>query len=474
MSTERTIERLVADALQQSAPSSAPESLVADVLGSARGVRRRPRWLALVTERPMTRPRAVLVGSPVARSTAVLLALLLAALAGSAALVAGGVLPRPDLAVVIPDRTATPTPADIQAPTTTPATDTAPTTEKALVAYTVTEQVTPAEGCRSVAGILCRTETVWLANADGGGPHLLFPDHPERVGFARGWSADGSKLLYEERYGRLIVTDATGTDLQVIDPDVICPIPGKNDPVDPKACTGGDNFVLSPDGTRVAFVQTYANARDANVVAILDLASGTVTELSATRATNGSDRCWESTTCEGYDDTPRWSPDGRRLVFARQVASPEPGTSWTSGAVYTIDADGSGMRRLTPEGLVAFDPSWSPDGQTIVFTGVQMIVNAARTSVTDMRDDIYTIGSDGTGLNRLTNDGASAVPGWTSTGRIAFVKADWNWAMDADGGNASRLDFDLASLTAAGCVACRYPGPDQGWNDAWWQPVPGD
>jgi hypothetical protein len=472
MITERRIERLVADALQRSAPSRAPESLVADVLEAARGVRRRPRWLALLTERPMARPRAVLVGSPVGRSAAVLLALVLAGLIGGLALVAGGVLPRPDLAVVVPTRTASPAPSAVPTPSDAPSPTTAG--RPGLVAYTVTGQITPADGCRSSLSIVCRSDKVWVANADGSDPHLLFPDDQERNGFARGWSADGSRLLYEERSGRLTVTDATGTELQSIDPEVICPVQGKNDPPDSTACTDAEGFALSPDGARVAFVRSHSNVQEATVVAILDLASETVVELRTTRATNGSEQCWKTTTCEGFDDTPRWSPDGRQLVFARQVVSPEPGTPWTSAAVYVIDADGTGMRRVTPEGLVAIDPSWSSDGQTIVFTGVEMVVNKSRTTVTDMRDDIYTIGSDGDGLARLTDSGDSAVPRWTRTGGIAFIRGDRNWVMDADGANAMRLDFDLASLTAAGCVACRYPGPDQGWSDARWQPVPND
>ena len=32
-----------------------------------------------------------------------------------------------------------------------------------------------------------------------------------------------------------------------------------------------------------------------------------------------------------------------------------------------VGTDGSGLRQVTPDGLAAGDPDWSPDGSTIVF-----------------------------------------------------------------------------------------------------------
>jgi Tol biopolymer transport system component len=69
---------------------------------------------------------------------------------------------------------------------------------------------------------------------------------------------------------------------------------------------------------------------------------------------------------------PRWSPDGRRLVFQRIVDSSE----WLNGrpctmAPWIVDADGANERRL--EGLSADDtqpPFWSPDGTRILGTTI--------------------------------------------------------------------------------------------------------
>ena len=208
---------------------------------------------------------------------------------------------------------------------------------------------------------------------------------------------------------------------------------------------------------------------------MLDLETGKVTEVAGTRSVNRGGRCWRSTKCEGLAQTPRWSPDGARLVFSRRSMSSEPGSRWTSAAVFTVGVDGTDLRRVTPEGMYATDASWSPDGSTIVFTDVQMVYDKENDDVTSAGQDIYTIRADGTDLRRLTDDGASFAPRWTADGRLTFFRGDANWIMDADGGAETELGFELPTLTAAGCVSCLYPGPEVSsfTQEALWQPVPG-
>ena len=62
-----------------------------------------------------------------------------------------------------------------------------------------------------------------------------------------------------------------------------------------------------------------------------------------------------------------WSPSGNQIVFERDVYT---GVFVSHGAIYTMDADGSGQRSLTPTGLNG-RPSWSPDGKRIVFGTLQ-------------------------------------------------------------------------------------------------------
>ncbi len=57
---------------------------------------------------------------------------------------------------------------------------------------------------------------------------------------------------------------------------------------------------------------------------------------------------------------PRWSPDGKGIVFAAR----KPGKPWS---IYTIDWSGGHPKPLTEEGLDEAFPDWSPDGRRLAF-----------------------------------------------------------------------------------------------------------
>jgi Tol biopolymer transport system component/DNA-binding winged helix-turn-helix (wHTH) protein len=70
----------------------------------------------------------------------------------------------------------------------------------------------------------------------------------------------------------------------------------------------------------------------------------------------------------------RWSPDHQRLA----IMAREPGKAWQ---IYLISANGGDPQPLLSESRNAADPSWSPDGRSIVFGRVNDLMgkeNAAR------------------------------------------------------------------------------------------------
>src|SRR5947207_2050045 len=106
----------------------------------------------------------------------------------------------------------------------------------------------------------------------------------------------------------------------------------------------------------------------------------------------------------GFTGDPSWSPDGLLIAF-------------TGGsAVRVMAADGSGQRTLTNSGFVDGDPTWSPDGRQIAFK-----------SNRDGNVEIYVMNADGSAQTRVTNAaGGDLQPSWSpgnlaTSGALTFV-----------------------------------------------------
>ncbi len=140
------------------------------------------------------------------------------------------------------------------------------------------------------------------------------------------------------------------------------------------------------------------------------------------------------------------------IVAAGQIAF----ISYRDGArdIYVMNADGSGVTRLTNSQAFKYSLVWSPDGAKI-----------ASSSDRDANDEIYVMNADGTGLVNLSNnpdaDGTGLVnlsnnpatdfaDGWSPDGtKIAFhSNRDGNWeiyVMNVDGSNLLNLTSNPAN-----------------------------
>jgi hypothetical protein len=104
--------------------------------------------------------------------------------------------------------------------------------------------------------------------------------------------------------------------------------------------------------------------------------------------------------------------------------------------LYVVDRDGSGLRRLTYNGLVERQPAWSPDRTRIAFSALDPASG---------NWDIYSVDANGGDLRRLTTDpGRDDAPQWTADGRIVYQHGSFNcpceaWIVNADGGGAQQL-----------------------------------
>lgn len=129
------------------------------------------------------------------------------------------------------------------------------------------------------------------------------------------------------------------------------------------------------------------------------------------------------------DRSPDWSPDGQQIVFSSGYGSDKT----TGEDLYIVNADGTGLRQLTADVGEESLGRWSWDGERIVF-------NASAGEGADL----FTIRSDGTDRQRITNTAADYFASFASDGgAFAFTSIqDGNsevYTVDADGTNRRRL-----------------------------------
>jgi Tol biopolymer transport system component len=222
---------------------------------------------------------------------------------------------------------------------------------------------------------------IYVMKADGSGKRNL-TRNPGRD-FGPVWSPDGRQIAFlRERDGGSWPPNFDNFEVYVMNAD------GSGQ----RRLTGKTAHApaWSPEGRRIAFV----SSRDLYVMN----ADGT-----------GQRNLTGTTTDDAH--SPAWSPDGQTIAFASGHCSrPQPPPARCFD-LYAVNADGSGLRRLT-RNTRNHAPAWSPDGQKIAFA-----------SVRDGNQEIYVMNADGSGQRRLTrNMAGDYLPAWSPDGRkIAFV-----------------------------------------------------
>jgi Tol biopolymer transport system component len=97
---------------------------------------------------------------------------------------------------------------------------------------------------------------------------------------------------------------------------------------------------------------------------------------------------------------PAWSPDGRKIAFM----SDRDGNR----EIYVMNADGTGLTRLTNDDVDDENPSWSPDGNQVAFN--RRVLGHLQ---------IFVMNADGSAPTRLTELSPAVANIFPSWGRNA-------------------------------------------------------
>jgi Tol biopolymer transport system component len=197
---------------------------------------------------------------------------------------------------------------------------------------------------------------LYVVNADGSGERRLTYDN--RAASYPVWSPDGRKIVFSgagyDRYGiwshGTYVVNADGSGQRRLGP-------------------GGEDPKWSPDGRRIAFVDGRSGTGQLNVMN----ADGTAKHHVA------------------RGDEPSWSPDGKKIAFLDDPAVQRSPLAKQSPEIYVVNADGTGLKRLTNNRAWDQLPVWSPDGRMIAFL-----------SLREGNGEVYVMNADGSDQRRVS------------------------------------------------------------------------
>ena len=143
---------------------------------------------------------------------------------------------------------------------------------------------------------------------------------------------------------------------------------------------------------------------------------------------------------DAYVEYPAWSPDGTRIAFMG-------GTSASEHDIWVVDRDGSNLTRLTdspgPDGW----PAWSPDGTRVAFSSVRDdcvysdAPDCLSTGDIGPHHDVWIVNADGTGLSRVTPEFGQFMT-WSPDGRYLLVSGYDLYVIRPDGTGRTTLHLE--------------------------------
>ncbi len=167
----------------------------------------------------------------------------------------------------------------------------------------------------------------------------------------------------------------------------------------------------SPDGSQIAFAgfrRRDGDRRPDSDIFVMNADGSHIRRLAGTPRPDGH---------------PDWSPDGSQIAFHSRESG--EGLPRAGGLIWLVSAGTRTLTRLLGSGspFGAADPTWSPDGRWIAFSGVEATINGRLLSTS-----LWLMRSNGTHRSRIRKSAIYRVienPSWSPDGRsIVFEEND--------------------------------------------------
>lgn len=231
--------------------------------------------------------------------------------------------------------------------------------------------------------------SMWIMNADGSNwrPVKSFNESPHAMpGYNPNWSPDGKMITFDwskHAESGIMIWDIYTVDLNTTKLKQITFGDPIRDTIINYPIGNNTQPVYSPDGNKIYFSSSRTDSLNSIISGIFSMNSdGSNVQKIITTSNN----------LEFYA-RPAVSPDGKKIIFIHS------GTQ--SNALYISNIDGLNSVKLSdpPNGAI-YSPRWLPDGEKIMFTSgnIIFIININGTNLTRLPlDNIKTMYFDWTG-----------------------------------------------------------------------------
>jgi serine/threonine protein kinase/Tol biopolymer transport system component len=264
------------------------------------------------------------------------------------------------------------------------------------------------------------TSSLWEVDAEGHGLHPLLPEwnKPPKES-APTWTSDGKYFFFQSgrgngqdiwamREGKSILNRASAVPMQITAGPLVFGTP-----------VSADNGRLFVIGQQRRFDLVRYDGKSQQFSTYLPGISAGEAEISRdgqwiTYVAHPEHTLWRSK-LDGSSriqlsfapleaHLPRWSPDGTRITFMGF----RPGRPWK---IFAVSAQGGTPQELTPEGGNQADPTWTPQGDSVVFGAMPWLEYGTSSGpnirIVDLRSSNISVvaGSEGLFSPRCSPDG---------------------------------------------------------------------